>query len=169
MKKPDRYIQFCTNWDEVATREKIKLNYQYLSYLEHNKLTYPVPTNDCDGFRLVLGLNRYYPLRYVPIDEPIADLIIDLNKRGYVTTWCCCGHPVSTDGGQGYISFSWREIGVGKRIKLSLKLRSLCSKSEFKKELEEREPGKPELVLRWQCQDRDSRDVLLNKLKDILG
>lgn len=38
----------------------------------------------------------------VEIDEPLVSVIIDLNKKGYNTIYCCSGHTYSSPG---YIAF----------------------------------------------------------------
>ena len=107
----DRYVataeKYCTNLQEIYKETGLSLTKKVdaLIFVKNYTTADCPPINESE-YRLC-KLNE----RYIPIDEPMADLILKLNKKGYKTQYCCCGHqpnpniPSSVE--QYYISFEF--------------------------------------------------------------
>ena len=80
------------NWDLVTNADKIR---RTRSEQEIKDLAGPYCNNIIHPSRLMM-----FEGKLVPIDEPIADLVSTMNRKGFKTLACCCGHigPEETDG-----------------------------------------------------------------------
>ena len=81
-------ICMCNRCFELYNIENLRTD-------RHGYLVAYCPKYDCDG-------------TVYPIDELIVPMIRKLNKSGFVTRYCCAGHPASTvpENKWSYISFS---------------------------------------------------------------
>ena len=82
------YSRCCKNREEFekALGRKIKNQDALIKALEDEIINYDLPRQA--DFRLICLNGR----NWAPIDEAISDLIPELNRRGYITRFCCSGH-----------------------------------------------------------------------------
>ena len=95
----EQFKRNCTNFDEVVKELGLTKD-TWEKFLYSPTLDYVFPENN-EKFKLV-QLEESGP--WIPIDDGIADIIVDLNKKGYKTRFCCEGHNRSQSCG-GYIFF----------------------------------------------------------------
>ena len=81
------YIHCCKNREEFEGRLGIKVNKETIeNLLDSGIINYSLGMHDFKICRLGTS--------WAPIDLGIADLIEELNRRGYRTDYCCSGHTV---------------------------------------------------------------------------
>lgn len=82
------YTRCCKNREdfERALGRKIKNQESLIKILEDNIINYDLPRQA--DFRLICLNGK----DWAPIDEAISSLIPELNRRGYITRFCCSGH-----------------------------------------------------------------------------
>ena len=96
----EQFKRNCTNFEEAV--EELDLTKDvWEEFLFSPTLGYLFPEHN-EKFRLT-RLEEDGP--WIPIDEGIADVIIDLNKKGYKTRYCCSGHDYEKSHFNGYIFF----------------------------------------------------------------
>lgn len=96
---------YCTNLDTVISETGLDLRGSYNTvdtfvedYCNKEGLCF---VTIADYFRLC-KIGEFY----IQVDEPIADLMLNLNSNGYTTRFCCCGHITKYGSVTGlYISF----------------------------------------------------------------
>lgn len=98
-----KYIKYCINVDGVKSATNLDIRniedaIEFVSTYYSN--TAGLVTSE--PFKLVK-----FEGKYCPIDEPIADLIIELNARKFKTLYCCCGHEKGNTEIDYYITFDF--------------------------------------------------------------
>ena len=100
---------FCTNIDQVKQETGLDITTEEGAMMFRVNYVHPMSCfPEKDYFRIVRIRDKY-----TYIDEPIADLIIELNEKGFETMYCCCGHNIEyrtrNNLGRFYIVFKFGE------------------------------------------------------------
>ena len=98
----DKFKKNCVNSSEIILSEGIKTEKDFDIFYD-TKVNYSFPSKKVK-FKLV----SLTPGEYSPIDLGLCKTIEHLNSRGYITKYCCEGHPGEKGRGEyleGYIFF----------------------------------------------------------------
>ena len=98
----DKFKKNCVNSSEIILSEGIKTEKDFDIFYD-TKVNYGFPSKKVK-FKLV----SLTPGKYFPIDLGLCKTIEHLNSSGYITRFCCEGHPGEKGRGEyleGYIFF----------------------------------------------------------------